>query len=483
MLRRLSIKTRVFLLALILTAVLAGTTAFLLARLADNSRAVARTARLAELAELASQTRSSFGEYRYWLTDLAVSFLRLSQSNANTARDRLGRRLDELARDRPDLAGTIKQELAQFETNANRAVDEYTNDHRVLGNTFMAAARQHSIAIDAKLGGFLETLTREAVEARGAVQREVAETTLIAVSGVSLVVLLGLGATFVVLRSISKPLDEVVAAMAGITAGKLNAPIPAPAPDEIGAMARTLELFRESILERERLSANTEAQRQMIQTAVETIPDGFVLYGPDDRIVLCNKRFRELYPALDDLARAGTPFLSLLQAVVERDPPDLDGLTPDAWITARVSRHRNPEGTAEYRYGETWVRVAEQRTPDGSTVAVYTDISELKRRQVELEDAMHQAEAANRAKSAFLANMSHELRTPLNAIIGLTEMLVSNAGRFGTAASAPKRRSSRCGASTVQAGIFSSSSTRCSTCRRSRPENSSSIPRRPTCPA
>ena len=92
------------------------------------------------------------------------------------------------------------------------------------------------------------------------------------------------------------------------------------------------------------------------------------------------------------------------------------------------------------------MRVSEQRTPDGSTVVVYTDISELKQRQEELEEAMEQAEAANRAKSAFLANMSHELRTPLNAIIGLTEMMVTNVARFGTdKALDPLRRVHRAG--------------------------------------
>ena len=50
----------------------------------------------------------------------------------------------------------------------------------------------------------------------------------------------------------------------------------------------------------------------------------------------------------------------------------------------------------------------------------------------EIQDKNRQLELASQNKSQFVSSMSHELRTPLNAIIGLTEMMVTNAARFGT---------------------------------------------------
>jgi signal transduction histidine kinase len=59
-------------------------------------------------------------------------------------------------------------------------------------------------------------------------------------------------------------------------------------------------------------------------------------------------------------------------------------------------------------------------------------LNELRARTAELEEKSHQLALASEHKSQFVANMSHELRTPLNAIIGLTDMMVTHASRFGT---------------------------------------------------
>jgi signal transduction histidine kinase len=64
----------------------------------------------------------------------------------------------------------------------------------------------------------------------------------------------------------------------------------------------------------------------------------------------------------------------------------------------------------------------------------------------EIQDKNRQLEMASQNKSQFVSSMSHELRTPLNAIIGLTEMMVTNAARFGTEkALEPLQRVNRAG--------------------------------------
>lgn len=226
-------------------------------------------------------------------------------------------------------------------------------------------------------------------------------------------------------RGVTAPLIRITHAMDRLSEGGVDVDVPEQGRgDEIGVMARSLEVFKgyaarisesKAVLGRQirvretyerKLEAaqvtleqnvavqtrelNEEiARRKQIQDqlseAVENMSEGFVIYDADDRLVLCNSRNREFYADSADLFVTGTHIEEILRAGIERGQYVETTGEAEEWIAWRLARFHNPSGVfVEKLSSGKWIQISEHKTSNGRTICVRTDITDLKSREKEL---------------------------------------------------------------------------------------------------
>lgn len=245
-----------------------------------------------------------------------------------------------------------------------------------------------------------------------------------------IVVMLALASSFLIVtlyvkRNVIARLTRLSDSMLAIADGDLDAPLPAPGHDEIGQMAQALTVFRDTAVEvKESNLREVQEARRRLDDAIESTQEGFALFDRDDRLTLRNSRYGELLYDNVRVPEPGTSYESILRQAVGRGLVlDIEG-NAEQWIQGRLAQHQSPGGSfQQHRAPGRWLRINEHRTEDGGTVAVYSDITEIKQHEQELDALVSKLKGANEAKSNFLASVSHEIRTPLTAILGFARIV------------------------------------------------------------
>jgi len=319
----------------------------------------------------------------------------------------------------PEIVNDVSRALEAVSSEYELAEQAMTSE-----TTDLDTLIERAIFIDKALEELSSALDVLAVELRKQLQvavdreREIHNRPAIAgiaIGGLAVFLLLGFAWLYVDRNFVAR-LTALGRSTLSIAGGDLKADIPETSGnDEVSEMAESLKIFRDTAVEVEENNLREIATaRQRLVDAIESISEGFSLYGKNDGLVLCNRQYRKLmYPGLENAIEPGISFGNAIQKAADA------GIVADAkdripeWVDERLDRHRNPAGTFVQRQADArWIEVTEHKTSDGGTVAIYTDITTQKESEIALLEEKRRSEQANEQvvqKNAMLESLSTKL--------------------------------------------------------------------------
>lgn len=129
---------------------------------------------------------------------------------------------------------------------------------------------------------------------------------------------------------------------------------------------------------------------EILDTALQAIPEGFAIFDADERIIVYNDAYTRICGAAGPHLKIGMNAEEIMIAIYEAGYyPDAPVGSPQAkaWLESRMRAFRNPSGDNQiFQYGDgRWLRIEDLKTPDGNTVALRIDVTDLKRAEIALD--------------------------------------------------------------------------------------------------
>ena len=239
-----------------------------------------------------------------------------------------------------------------------------------------------------------------------------------------------------------RPIERITAAMSGLAAGDTSIDVPGRDRSDDRLMAEALGVFRDTAIELQKSNERDIREgRRRLSVAIESISEGLSLYDGEDRLVMCNNKYRTLlYPGDAAEISPGMTFESIIRRAAEHGYiKDAEGRIEE-WLHERMARHREPGDPHTQQRGDgRWIFISERKTSDGSTVAVYSDITELKQRETQLTDKSRALEQLSSQLAKYLSPQIYE-----SIFTGRQEVKIASRRKkltvfFRTSRASPKR--------------------------------------------
>ncbi|MFN3991091.1 MAG: ATP-binding protein [Erythrobacter sp.] len=132
--------------------------------------------------------------------------------------------------------------------------------------------------------------------------------------------------------------------------------------------------------------ADADAARTRLRDAIESLSDGFALFDAEDRLVMSNTAFIEMWPEFSEMIDDKPTFSEMIDRLTRRGSAIGSLIAPERWKQERLARHRDTGSHVQMMADGRWLQINEVRTSEGGTVSIYTDITSVK-----AEDARQRA--------------------------------------------------------------------------------------------
>jgi len=148
-----------------------------------------------------------------------------------------------------------------------------------------------------------------------------------------------------------------------------------------------------NITEEKKNSFENQRSLQLLYTAIEVMEDGFILFDAEDRMVICNQKYKQMHPGYNDLLVPGISFREISELALDSHLKINSPQEKEAWLDRRMEIHLNPKGPFERQLlNGKWERVIEQKTAEGGIVSLRVDITQEKEEEAKLRKLSHALE-------------------------------------------------------------------------------------------